>query len=177
MTWRQSGLQSNRMNEHKNQPTPPEDSYRHSFPRGKEGIIARLLSARGLCYKETNLSCERTWRASYCIEISEAQFNGEGGWKKNLSENDTWGLQEDATKVSRDWRRRAFLTVGVGEAHWSQITVSTTKLLAMWRMEWQPSTLRLLIPERGDEVKETEDTHRVRKTELTTNTHAQKYNH
>lgn len=47
---------------------------------------------------------------------------------------------------------------GVGEAHWSQITVSTTKLLAMWWMEWQPSTLRLLIPERGHKVEEREDT-------------------
>lgn len=141
------------MNEHERDNQLPRRTVAGTVsPEGREGIIARLLSAGGLCYKETNDSCERTWRASYCIERSEAQRDRGGGRGKNETEGR--GRQEDATEVSSDWRRRGLLTV----AHWSQITVSTTKLLAMWWMEWQPSTLRLLIPERGDKAEETEDT-------------------
>lgn len=59
-------LQSNGKNEHTQkkkprqhdtmrQPTPPKDSNQHTVPlEGNEGVITRLLSARGLCYKEKN---------------------------------------------------------------------------------------------------------------------------
>lgn len=87
MLLRHSSLQRNRMNELKKkkkttqntQPSPRRTVIGTVSPEGKEGIIAHLLSARGLCYKETNYSCERTWRALYCIVISEAQFE-RGRW-------------------------------------------------------------------------------------------------
>lgn len=98
------------------QPTPPKDSNWHTVPpEGKEGIIAHLLSARGLCYKEKNESCQRTWRASYCIEISEVQFDGGGGSEPDVGEKN---LQLGSRDYSRMLQRSAAVTGDDGPFWW-----------------------------------------------------------
>lgn len=152
MTWRQK--KNKKLNETTNF---PKGQLPAQFPqRGRKQSLLVCYQLEDFATRKQTIPVKEPGEFRIASKYQRRSLTGkEVREKKKKSESETWGLQEDATDVNSDWRRRVFPTVGAGEAHWSQITVSTTKLLAMWRMEWQPSALRLLMPERGGEAEET----------------------
>lgn len=97
------------------QPTSPKDSYRHSFPR-REGrshrssdISWRTLLQGNKLFLWKNLESFVLHRIIRGAFWRGRRLEGRSRKKRKWqSENEMWGLQEDATDVNSDWRRRVF---------------------------------------------------------------------